>query len=132
MSDARPCEDAPEQISDLSPDLVDRRQCIRLIQYIERGLRGRQSNEIRGVGSPVNDAPPSADDVHHISAAAKACDWIAVAHGLGVGREICMDAVVLLRTPLRDAKACLHLVDNQHGAVPGRGVAEGLQPLGSG
>ena len=57
VSDARPCEDASEQISDFSPDTIDRRQCIRLVQYIEGRLGGGEGTEIRGVGPPWTTPP---------------------------------------------------------------------------
>ena len=83
-----------------------------------------------GIGAAMGHATPEL--AHDVLAAGEHRDRIAVADRLGEGAKIRLDAVELLHAAAGDAKAGLHLIDEQQHAVPVAQLARGAHILGLG
>ena len=77
---------------------------------------GAQGQQVGCIGAAVNHATPGTDDVHDLRSTAKTGHGVAVAHGLRVSGEVCMNPVQLLRPTEGHPEARLDLVD-QHELV---------------
>ncbi len=86
-----------------------------LRQDFERLLGRGEGDGMTGEGAAVHD--PVAEVAHDVLAPAAHRDRVAVAHRLGEGTEVGLDAEQLLHAALGDAKAGLDLVDDEEDSV---------------
>ena len=94
----------------------------------ERGEPGRRHQRVAVERALLGGAV--LDDLHHRRVAAERADGGAAADGLGEAREVRLHPEPLDRTTGGDGRARLHLVEDQHHAVPRAEVAGRLEVAG--
>ena len=93
------------------PGGVDRLERVGLLEDRQRLDRGRGGDPVAGVRAAVADLV--GQDAHDLAPAAERGGRVAVAHRLGVGREVRRDAEELGRAAAGEAEPGLDLVEDQ-------------------
>ena len=103
---------------------------LRLAQAVQGGDGGGHGDGLAVIGAAVHHA--LGEFIEQACLAGDGGDGEAVGDGLGEGGEIWRDAEFLLGAAGADAEAGDHLIEHQHGAVFGAGLAGGFQVAGLG